>query len=83
MQGTLTGGWQGHKGIFLGASNVFFFFDLDTWLTMCTHFMKINQEKHLRVMYVSVCKLSIKLKVIQSFSKLSERLLPEASVKVA
>lgn len=82
MQGTLTGGWRGHKGTFLGASNVFSF-DLDTWLTTCTHFMKINQEKHLRFMYVSVCKLSIKLKVIQSFSKLSERLLPEASVKVA
>lgn len=33
---------------------VMFFFLLDTWLTMCTHFMEINQEKHLRFMFVSV-----------------------------
>lgn len=33
---------------------MFFFFLLDTWLTMCTHFMEINQEKHLRFMFVSV-----------------------------
>lgn len=32
-------------------------------------------------MYVSVCKVSIKLKVIQSFSELSESLLLKAPVR--